>query len=110
MEVRSANAGDAVMGNDISRVTGTNPRDAAAPRATRAAPEHTHGTTAAAPADAVTLSADASKIINIESKLKHLPEVDAARVERIRTAVANGDYHIDPRRVAQKFLELDGQL
>ena len=98
------------MSNDISRVTGTNPRDAAAPRSARVASERGQGTAAAAPADAVTLSADASKIINIESKLKHLPEVDEARVERIRTAVANGDYHIDPRRVAQKFLELDGQL
>ena len=104
------------MSNDISRVTGSNPRDTAAPRATRggaerASPSHGQSTAAAAaPTDAVTLSADASKIINIESKLKHLPEVDEARVERIRSAVAKGDYHIDPRRVAQKFLELDGQL
>ncbi len=98
------------MSNDISRVTGSNPRDTAAPRQARVAPERGHGTPAAAPTDAVTLSADASKIINIESKLKQLPEVDEARVERIRTAVANGDYHIDTRRVAQKFLELDAQL
>ena len=103
------------MSNDISRVTGAGPRDTAAPRQTRlaaerGAQERGQSTTAAAPTDALTLSADASKIISIESKLKHLPEVDEARVERIRAAVAQGDYHIDPRRVAQKFLELDGQL
>ncbi len=98
------------MSNDISRVTGTNPRDAAAPRSARVAPERGQAPTAPSPTDAVTLSADASKIINIESKLKQLPEVDEARVERIRSAVAQGTYHIDPRRVAQKFLELDGQL
>ena len=109
MEVRSVSAGDAVVSNDISRVAGSNPREAAGPRPARADPEKSPGTVSA-PADAVTLSSDASKIISIEAKLKHLPEVDEARVERIRTAVANGDYHIDPRRVAQKFLELDGQL
>ena len=60
--------------------------------------------------ESVRLSDEASKIIKIESKLKNTPEIDEARVERIRQAVANGQYHIDPRRVAVKFLEVEGHL
>jgi negative regulator of flagellin synthesis FlgM len=106
------------MSNDISRISGSGPSearssaagDARTARAARA-PESGAAKAAAAPAaDAVTVSRDASKIISIEAKLRDLPEIDEPRVDRIRAAIANGDYHVDPRRVAQKFLELDGQL
>ncbi len=111
------------MSNDISRIGGAGPSDArsAAAGDARAADARTARATrapaggaaqaAATPAtDAVTVSRDASKIISIEAKLRDLPEIDEPRVDRIRAAIANGDYHVDPRRVAQKFLELDGQL
>lgn len=104
------------MSNDISRIAGSGPSEsrshATADNRSRTVRRDGDAAAAqrAAPTDAVTLSADASKIINLEAKLRELPDVDEARVERIRTAVASGEYHIDPRRVAQKFLELDGQL
>ena len=106
------------MSNDISRISGSGPSDARSnaagdargAKAPRAPESGAARATAAPAADAVTVSRDASKIISIEAKLRDLPEIDEPRVDRIRAAIANGDYHVDPRRVAQKFLELDGQL
>jgi negative regulator of flagellin synthesis FlgM len=114
------------MSNDISRINGSGSADsrsnaagdARGSKASRPAVGDAAGgaagsaprATPSGPSDAVTLSADASKIISLEAKLRGLPEIDQPRVDRIRTAIANGDYHVDPRRVAQKFLELDGQL
>ena len=106
------------MSNDISRISGSGPTearssaagDARGAKAPRPPESGAARATAAPAADAVTVSRDASKIISIEAKLRDLPEIDEPRVDRIRAAIANGDYHVDPRRVAQKFLELDGQL
>jgi negative regulator of flagellin synthesis FlgM len=106
------------MSNDISRISGSGATDARSNAAGDARGARTSrgpegGATkvvAAQAADAVTVSRDASKIISIEAKLRELPEIDQPRVDRIRAAIANGEYHVDPRRVAQKFLELDGQL
>ncbi len=35
---------------------------------------------------------------------------DQARVDKIRAAIAEGRYHVDPERLAEKFLELETQL
>jgi negative regulator of flagellin synthesis FlgM len=37
-------------------------------------------------------------------------EIDAAKVERIRAAIAEGRYHVDPVRLAENFMNLEGQL
>ncbi|MGI9325764.1 MAG: flagellar biosynthesis anti-sigma factor FlgM [Pseudomonadales bacterium] len=33
--------------------------------------------------------------------------IDEARVERIRQAIAEGTYHVDPERLAQRFIDLE---
>ncbi|NRB38163.1 MAG: flagellar biosynthesis anti-sigma factor FlgM [Pseudomonadales bacterium] len=38
------------------------------------------------------------------------PEIDVENVARIKQAIAQGDYHIDPERVAKAFSELEGFL
>lgn len=60
--------------------------------------------------EAVVISEDANKIINLESKLKDISDIDEAKVEAIRSQIQQGNYHIDPRRIAQKFLEIEAQL
>ena len=35
------------------------------------------------------------------------PPVDAARVARIKAQIADGSYTVDPRRIADKMIELD---
>lgn len=43
----------------------------------------------------------------VESALASLPVVDAARVDRIRAAVADGSYRVDARRVADKLVDFE---
>ena len=38
------------------------------------------------------------------------PPFDAARVDAIREAIAEGRYHVDPERLAQRFLDLENLI
>jgi len=69
--------------------------DAAAPRAHQ---------------DHVELSDGARALRSLANEVADLPAVDSARVNDIRRAIAEGKYHVDPVRLAQKFLELENDL
>ncbi|MCB1686729.1 MAG: flagellar biosynthesis anti-sigma factor FlgM [Pseudomonadales bacterium] len=38
------------------------------------------------------------------------PHFDAARVDAIRQAIAQGRYHVDPERLAERFISLEKQI
>lgn len=38
------------------------------------------------------------------------PDVDSAKVSRIKAAIENGTYHIDPDKVASAFLKIESDL
>ncbi len=46
----------------------------------------------------------------IMEQMAQLPEVDAGRVEAIKSAIANGEYQPDPEVIAQKFAEIEKLL
>ena len=98
------------MAVNISGISGIKVGEQRLPGGSKPEPNNAPATSAAPQDGSVKLSDEASRIIKIESKLKDVPEIDQARVERIRHAVANGQYHVDPRRVARKFIELEGHL
>jgi negative regulator of flagellin synthesis FlgM len=60
--------------------------------------------------DRVELSQGAQVLQTLASEVSDLPAVDTARVDDIRRAIAEGRYHVDPVRLAQKFLELENDL
>lgn len=60
--------------------------------------------------DQVSLSVDATRLRELASGLSGLPEVDVARVERLRAAISEGRYHVHPERIAARFLEFESQL
>jgi negative regulator of flagellin synthesis FlgM len=60
--------------------------------------------------DQVSLSGDATRIRTLAAGLGSLPEVDTARVERLRAAISEGHYHVHPERIAARFLEFEEQL
>ncbi|MCX7063555.1 MAG: flagellar biosynthesis anti-sigma factor FlgM, partial [Proteobacteria bacterium] len=60
--------------------------------------------------DRVELSDSAKSLQSLAHEIADLPAVDAARVDSIRRAITEGRYHVDPARLAQKFLELEGDL
>lgn len=61
-------------------------------------------------ADQVKLSASGRSIQQIEADIKSLPEVNDATIERIRNAIAEGEFKVDYQRLAGKMLQFDDQL
>ena len=64
----------------------------------------------AAEESGVALSEGAQLLRSVTERLAAVPEVDEARVESIRNAIASGRYHVDPVRLAERFIELESKL
>lgn len=81
----------------------------------RSAPSTSSGsgtTTRSAPAstETVSLTEDAALLQALDEQIAATPAVNAARVEEVRTALANGEYRIDAERVAEKLLAAEGGI
>ena len=81
-----------------SKVSG----DAAAPDKASAAPTSSN--------DTVNLTSSAKLLERLDKTLASLPAVDAGRVAEIKTAIENGDYHIDADAIAEAMIRLDRSL
>ena len=81
-----------------SKVSG----DAAAPDKASAAPASSN--------DTVNLTSSAKLLERLDKTLASLPAVDAGRVAEIKTAIENGDYHIDADAIAEAMIRLDRSL
>lgn len=60
--------------------------------------------------DVVQLTDLAARLQNLTQAIADVPEVDAARVNALRQAIAGGDYQIDAEAVADKFIAFEGLL
>tara|TARA_B100001109_G_scaffold255677_1_gene260040 strand:+ start:98370 stop:98720 length:351 start_codon:yes stop_codon:yes gene_type:complete len=60
--------------------------------------------------DQVKLSASSKSIQQIEAEIRDMPEVDDATVDRIRSAIQNGEYKIDYDKLAGKMLSFEDKL
>ncbi|MGB0204133.1 MAG: flagellar biosynthesis anti-sigma factor FlgM [Neptuniibacter sp.] len=68
---------------------------------------------AAAPSnkgDTVQLSEAAKALQNVEKKLADTPEVDSARVEKLKQDIESGNYQINADRIAERFLSIDSMF
>lgn len=61
-------------------------------------------------ADQVNLSSSSKSIQQIEAEIKQMKDVDDATVERIRSAIDNGEYKIDYDRLAGKMLDIEDRF
>ena len=61
-------------------------------------------------ADTVALSSTAVDLNALESRIKQLPDVDAAKVVDLAARIAQGEYQVDAERVADKMLDFESQL
>lgn len=57
--------------------------------------------------DKVDLSSEAKQLQDIEAGLKRLPEVDQERVSHLREALRDGNYSVDPSRLAAKIAQFE---
>jgi negative regulator of flagellin synthesis FlgM len=64
----------------------------------------------AAATDQVKLSASSKSIQQIEAEIKDMKDVDDATVERIRSAIQNGEYKIDYEKLAGNMLDFEDRL
>lgn len=94
---------DAINSRSATTV-GTEPNKGTRPDASRVAGQTT-GTADNGPAR-LTLSPALQAIVD-NSRTSLTSEIDGQRVEDIRQAIADGTYHVDPSRLAERFLELE---
>ncbi len=60
--------------------------------------------------DSVSLSPEARVLNKLADKINESPEVDADKVSRLQSAIANGEYQPESLSIADKMLKLDDQL
>lgn len=55
--------------------------------------------------DKASLSTDTLSLSSLEAKVQGTPEVRNDRVEALRQAIQNGEYEVDPQKIAHAILE-----
>ncbi|MCH8552841.1 MAG: flagellar biosynthesis anti-sigma factor FlgM [Natronospirillum sp.] len=65
---------------------------------------------AAADGDSVQLSSQVQSLQSLEARIREMPEVDDARVEKIKSAIANGEYEINYERLAAAIQRFEGDF
>lgn len=60
--------------------------------------------------DRVELSAEARQLRALSESAAAAPEVDTAKMEQIRQQIAEGRYHVDPQKLADRLLQLERGL
>ena len=73
------------------------------------APESTPSTRPAAE-DTVSLSEESVQVGELRQQLNDISEVDTDKVEAIKREIANGNYPVDPERIAENLLNLEKAL
>ncbi len=64
----------------------------------------------AAAGDKVSLTETTVRLRALHGSLANAPVVDEAKVASIKAAIANGSYHIDPNRIADKLIQFEREL
>lgn len=70
----------------------------------------TPATNAAAAKDTVNLTSTSAQLREMEKKLATQPVVDSQRVNDIKAQIANGTFKIDPARIADKMIAIEGMI
>lgn len=97
-----------IKGSDSSVVdTGTS---RAIERLRPAAPVGSATTAAAAPADSVNITDAARRLAALRDVVAGTPDIDGGRVAALSQAIEQGQYAADPRRIADRLLQLERDL
>jgi negative regulator of flagellin synthesis FlgM len=58
----------------------------------------------------VQITDSARQLAALEQAIRAFPDVDQAKIDQIRNAIANGTYQVSPERIADKLMQLENQL
>ena len=53
---------------------------------------------------------DSVSLTNVDEKLKNQPDFDRAKVEAIKSALKEGNYPLNPRRIAENFVAIEQMI
>lgn len=101
---------DKITGPSGSGGSGSYPTISGPDRASRGAAPSTSARPAPATDETVSLTEDAALLRALDEQIATTPAVNKARVEEVRTALANGEYRVDAERIAQKLLDAEGGI
>jgi len=100
------------MANDISGINSSRTQQAGE-RSVAGAKKESQGSSSSATsssADKVSLTDTAARLKALEHQLSQQPEVDSKRVSSMQDAISNGDYKIDPERIADKMMDFEASF
>ena len=97
-----------IKGTDSGVVSNTAYRAANVEARGSNAPERT-ADKAVAP-DNVSLTKTAEQLHQLEKAVKAAPSVDSSRVEQVRQSIANGSYHVDNQKLAEKLTAFEAMM
>jgi negative regulator of flagellin synthesis FlgM len=60
--------------------------------------------------EGVRITDSARQLAALEQAIRDLPNVDEAKVARVRAAIADGTYQVAPNRIADKLIRLENEL
>jgi len=97
-----------IKGTDSSPVDGGGTRAVDRVRRSTAVASGTHP--AQSGADSVHITDSAHQLASLQQAVNAVPEIDAQRVDALQQAIEGGTYRADPARIADKLLQLEGEL
>jgi len=97
--------------NDITNINSNraqlNSNQASSVKSRNEAKQSNEGSSSSSDGDRVTLTNTAERLKNIENELNNSSSIDSARVEKVQSAISNGDYTVDADRIADKMLDFE---
>ena len=103
------------MANDISGINSSRTHQTGERNVTGAKKESSDSTRdtssrASSGSDKVSLTDTAERLKSLEQQLASQPEVDKGRVSSVQHAISNGEYKVDPERVADKMIDFESSF
>lgn len=74
------------------------------------APQSSSLTQASAAQDSVSITPQAQKLVELQTKNNNEPQVDSRKVEELRNSILNGEYRIDNEKLAANIAEFEFEL
>lgn len=65
---------------------------------------------AAASGDTVSLTHTAAELLKLEENLANIPDIDNGLVVSIQASIAQGNYKVDPEKIAERLMTIDKDL